>query len=362
MKENRRVAQERPAKKPDSGKTHALSVNYAAILLQLVENRGCDSNDLLAASGITKTELANPDGYINSCQYHALIHNALILTKEPALGLYYGQRLNISTHGLLGYAILSSPSLAKTAEITQKYISLSNRLIKPLFHFEHNDALNNTDSSIRIDGEIDDPLIYRFEMESSFTAIYEIWHDLLGNHKGLSGISFKYAEPEYAQVYTEFLDIPIQFNSPFNELTFSRQALAPLKRLTNPTILLTVEKQCELLLNKLEKQTENPPSLSQHIRQLLVQLPGNFLTQEQMAEHLNMTPRTMARQLEKENTSFKQILELIKKELALQYLTFTELTVDEIAYLLNYNDASNFTRAFKRWTGIRPSEYKCKKN
>ncbi len=100
-----------------------MSTNYAVLLSQLVERWGVERSQLLAGTNIKETSLHDPDGFITYSQYQPLILNALALTKEPALGLHFGKRLNISTHGLLGYAVMACPSLEQAAALAIKYIN-----------------------------------------------------------------------------------------------------------------------------------------------------------------------------------------------------------------------------------------------
>ena len=83
-----------------------------------------------------------------------------------------------------------------------------------------------------------------------------------------------------------------------------------------------------------------------------------FPTIDQVAGHLNMSVRTFQRKLKVEGYSFKELIDELRQEFAIGYLKKEELSVSEIAYLLNYSDASTFIRSFKRWMGVTPREYR----
>ena len=76
------------------------------------------------------------------------------------------------------------------------------------------------------------------------------------------------------------------------------------------------------------------------------------------ARLFHMTPRTLHRRLQQEGSSFQDILEQIRHTLALEHLKANRLSIQEIAYALGYTDIANFRRAFKRWQGMPPSEYR----
>ena len=87
-------------------------------------------------------------------------------------------------------------------------------------------------------------------------------------------------------------------------------------------------------------------------------LPSGEVRDSDIAQSLNMSTRTMQRRLAEEGTSFSAILQQIREELADQYIKDDKLAISEVAYLLGFSDQSNFTRAFKRWHGVSPTQYR----
>jgi AraC-like DNA-binding protein len=94
------------------------------------------------------------------------------------------------------------------------------------------------------------------------------------------------------------------------------------------------------------------------VRRLLLQSAGDFLDISKIAEHLNMSERTLRRKLNTESVSFRALFDEVRDLLATEYLTKTNLTVADIAHLLSYSETVNFRRAFVRWNGMTPSEYR----
>ena len=103
-------------------------------------------------------------------------------------------------------------------------------------------------------------------------------------------------------------------------------------------------------LNAVEKTTVA-------VRHLLIQSAGEFLDINQVASRLNMSERTLRRRLER-SASFRSIIDEIKGLLAREYLTKTRLTIADIAHLLDYAETVSFRRAFVRWNGVTPREYR----
>ena len=112
--------------------------------------------------------------------------------------------------------------------------------------------------------------------------------------------------------------------------------------------------QCEEMLRSLTTGKK----ITTEVRRLLLQSAGDFLDISQIAEHLNMSERTLRRKLKTESVSFRALFEEVGDLLATEYLTKTDLTIADIAHLLSYSETVNFRRAFVRWNGITPSEYR----
>ena len=127
-------------------------------------------------------------------------------------------------------------------------------------------------------------------------------------------------------------------------------------RLADPISLKQARQLCDAELAKMANNFS--PKLSHRVKEMLLNSVGHFPTLEKTAFRFHMAPRTLHRHLKREGTSYRQILEKVSHTIASQQLTNTSITVEEISLLLGYIDVANFRRAFKRWTGITPSDYR----
>ena len=277
----------------------------------------------------------------------------ILVTKNPAIGIEYGSRLNISTHGLLGYAVMSCPNLKKSIGLAKKYIKIRNQLI----NISHEVSNDNTELKICFDLIKNNPGLYQFEIDASLSSLYIILQDLLGSTDGIIGVHFSYPQPKDISLYKTIFDVPISFNQSVSCIHFNPSAFKQVSRITNATVSLVAEQQCEKLLKQLSIKNQG---LGNEIRQILLQSPSSILTQEDVAKKLNITSRTLARRLSKENITFKKIIEDMRQQLALKCIENTQWSIEDIAHILKYSDAANFSRAFKRWTGIAPGHYRKK--
>ncbi|MFP5484012.1 MAG: helix-turn-helix domain-containing protein, partial [Gammaproteobacteria bacterium] len=112
---------------------------------------------------------------------------------------------------------------------------------------------------------------------------------------------------------------------------------------------------CETMLAQLQTQTS---SYQNRLKKMMLSRPPGTLSEEEAAATLFMSKRTLARKLKQENSNFRQIRDDILSSQAASYLRESSLSIENIAALLNYHDSANFRRAFKRWFGQSPEQYR----
>jgi AraC-like DNA-binding protein len=160
---------------------------------------------------------------------------------------------------------------------------------------------------------------------------------------------------EHRTLYETYFHCPVDFEAESNAIIFSRQTMETPFLTFNPDMLALLIPQLETQLNgALAQQT-----LSSQVKALLqTRLPRKQPAMQDIAQELNLSPRTLQRQLAKEGTGFQQLLDSARHELAQSYLQTPSLDLNEIAYLLGYEEASSFHRAFHQWEGISPGQWR----
>ena len=161
-----------------------------------------------------------------------------------------------------------------------------------------------------------------------------------------------YPEPGYLEEYYDIFGNEVHFNCTQARISFAEEWLDTTLPSSNPALLALYERECQRLLADLEEQD----SLSEQTRQLLRKLEGHYPQMPQVADMLNFSPRTYRRRLEEEAVSFQQLLDQVRSEHASHYLQSTHLPLATIAYMVGFNDVSNFRRAYIKWTGQTPRE------
>ena len=323
-------------------------MTYVEALLGLAEELGVPRAQLLDEARVRPELLDNPQGRLAFADYHVLAGCALSRCEEPALGLLLGQRLNLSTHGILGYAVLSSATLGKAIQFALRYY----RVLGLTYELE----MVEQDSRVELRAIESMPLgaLGRFIAEGLFASLYSIAHFLLGERLQGIEVGFAHTAPSYAARYEQVFGVPAAFERPYHYLSMPAAYLARPMALANPATVKMCEQQCEALLAGLDVRDD----LMTRLRRLLLARPGDFPDLPSAACALHTRGRSLRRHLAKMGSSYQQVLDEVRKNLALQYLTTTHLPLYEIAYLLGFNDPSNFRRAFRKWTGKPPSDYR----
>lgn len=333
-----------------TGNLPVIRAHYADILCQLAEDRGLHRSRLLSASGIRPSMLGHPDNYITVDQFSALCRESLVQSGDPALGLEYGKRLKFTTHGSLAQAAISCDTLEQALTVLIKYFQIRFVYMKLSFFLEGREAVIQLDLSHSIED------LYRFNVDVVMASLMDV-NLLLFGQRLLNGgrCLLDFPEPEDATAYRELFGTRITFAGGVNQLRFRRIFLDSPMSLSNPVTRRIAEAQCEEEMRFIEGAT----SVSDRVIRLLETGRSQRLpTLEEVAEHLQMSTRTLRRQLAAEGVRFQQLQDALRHRRALDLLRRNELTIDEIANALGYSDPSNFGRAFRKWEGVAPSAWR----
>jgi AraC-like DNA-binding protein len=255
---------------------------------------------------------------------------------------------SISDYGLLGYAMMSSATLEQSVQIAVKYHKMSGAMFELAFYVDRDDAV------LRIEHLLPSGRVAQYTVEELFAGICRLIGLLLGRDHKPSRILLNYPAPEYAEKHLQCFRCPVIFDQSSCQYRFSREELAEsLAEADSNTARI-----CEESRRKLFNQIETEDDIISRICNLLLSTPGEFPKLDAVASKLSLGARTLRRRLNELGTSYQCILDDVRRELAIEYLRTTNLTVQEIAELLGYSEVTNFRRAFMRWVELSPYQYR----
>ncbi len=326
----------------------AIPAAYLHHITEQVRALGGDVEVWLLQSGVTRAQLTDTTQSLPLAAFEQLIVNALALTREPALGLLVGQRLQVQTHGLLGYAALSSGSVRQALGLLGTFIRTRLSLVEL--------SVEEVRSDVRVRFHEVLPLgsVQRPVLEAVIMAIKNVLDAISMGACRFDAVCFPFAAPTYASLAEQVLGCDVRYGASWAGLTLPRSVLDVPFRAADPVAFREAVKICE---RELERVATNV-TFAGRVRRLLLERQHGFPSLEVAARLLSLTPRTLHRRLVDEGTTFREVLEDVRHRLAVEHLKAGHFSLEEIAYTLGYTDFANFRRAFKRWEGVPPSAYR----
>lgn len=328
----------------------ALPVHYVRHIADQLRSMGVDVARWLRHCRLTEAQLRDPELEVAFPIFEQLVLDALALSREPALGLFVGQRLVASTHGMLGYAALSSGSIREALELVEKFGPLRIALIA-VSHEQRGREVRVHFRETRPLGELRRPVL-----EAVLLSIKNVLDAISLGRCEVLEVSFPFPTPEDAPLARELFRCPVRYGRAAATLALPAQVLDQPLALADPEAFREAALICQRELDKLTA----PQTLANRVRRLLLEKQGGFPSLQVAARLFHLAPRTFHRRLVDEGTSFRALLEEVRHTLAVEQLKSPHFSVEEIAYGLGYSELANFRRAFKRWEGMPPSEYRDK--
>jgi AraC-like DNA-binding protein len=321
------------------------------MLVEVLGEQGIPAEECLRGSGLGVDEIHNPDRLTSVRQYLGVCRNAVNLSRDPATPFKVGLRMHLSAYGMYGYALMCSETMRDFFNLGVKY----HKLATPTLTIQWRE---DADAAVWVfpDAFITGPSreLKEFLIEQQFGQHVTHLRDVAGRETVATRACFSFPAPAHAAIYEQYLGCPCYFDQPECELYYPASLLEQRPQLAHRLTSTLLQETCDRLIG----QTKTSTGTAGEIYQLLMRTPGQFPTMEEAASVLSMTPRTLRRHLEAEGTTFAQISDDVRCSLATEYLRMTKLSTDDIANLVGFGETSNFRRAFKRWTGKVPSDYR----
>lgn len=317
-------------------------------LIRTLGELGVDPDPILNAGGVNPANVDKTPKLITKQQYASICFELIQRVDVPGLGLILGRNTSLNDRGAAGYIVMTSRTLREAAEINAKYRVLVTSVVES--------ESKITDRELYWRYKSDSPLekLHRLYIEWAMAAHCAMIRRLTGQETNPSRLLLDYPEPDYAGLYRELFHCDIEFDQPHSEIHYPVEILdRPLPNY-DPTVERAMEELCNRLLAKIDEQRDVIHDVKQYLRGK----EGFFPSLQFIADKMHVSSRTLHRKLKSRNTTFQALLDETRQELAQQYLIETELQVQQIAERCGFSEAQNFSLAFKRWSGISPSEYR----
>ncbi|WP_022978026.1 AraC family transcriptional regulator [Nevskia ramosa] len=330
----------------DTSIRHPMAIGQ--VMVNFAARYGVDVETCLMGTGIREAQLHEADVLIERHQEMRLIENLILALPEvPALGFELGLQYNVSTFGIWGFALRISRTLHEAFDFAIRYLPLSTAYCR---FATWSDA---EEFAVSADPDAIPQHLRQFLLERDTATGIHLFREL-----GLSGIPIKRIEyqgraPDHAARIESLCGVAPRYGCPRNAIVLRRQDAEMLLPMYDPHLVRLLEDQCRAQLER-----RQVAGVAGQVRQLILGPLGLVASIEAVAQQLAMAPRSLRRRLEEEKTSFRDLVDTERRQLAVQLLTGTEMKLDEMALQLGYSDTASFTRAFRRWFDRAPGEYR----
>ena len=334
---------------------HNYSLDKAAVPASQVQQSldqmykyGFTAEQVLSGPQIDPSGLGHGNHRFTYRQRIRVLSNMLQLMADHGFWLDTRRTVAISDYGLLGYAMMSSATLEQAIQIAVRYHRMAGAMFELTFLVQGDEAV------LRVEHLLPTGDVAQLVVEELFQSMAPLISLLIGTDHRPSSIRLNYASQVPLARYRAAFDCAVEFNQPFCEYRFDAAFLAlPLAEADADTARIC-EESCRSLLDQMVIQEDIVSRISHQI----LRTPGEFPGLEVVAQRLSIGARTLRRRLKALGTSYQKILDDVKKELAIEYLQTTNLSVQEIADLLGYTEVTNFRRAFMKWVELSPYQYR----
>lgn len=320
-------------------------------LLEIARAEGVDAATCLIGSAISSDVLQQRNAQIETWQELAVIRNLLEHAGRPGLGFVAGQHYHLTSLGLLGFTMLASRTLGEAFATFSRFQLLALTLCPARVEADRRGAWLLFDASVL-------PQDARaFVIERGLSACLGVACELLQRPIEPLTVEMSTSAPADLAALKHEFPYPLQFDAARNGILFSHADLQYSLPQAQISAHLEGEQMCERLCVEISHSLVKAPT-ARLVQQVLIRDSATLLSARAVAQRLGLSERTLHRCLKTEGHPFQQLNEQIKQRLAERLLRDSRLDINSIAQRLGYAEAASFSRAFNRWTGCTPGQWK----
>jgi len=319
----------------------------AHVMASTLLKYGCDSQTLFAQAGMDITHHMAVNDRVAAISMQKLWRIAVQETGDESFGLAYAENLHLGALQGLGFSWIASNTLHDALMRLVRYYRIISSAGEVLLE-------NNADQyklwyKIPASKGVAAPA----SLDAALATFIQLCRFAKGDSFSPCRVELQRQKPTKTVKFDTFFNCPVDYDCNENCLYFDRKELESQLPMANPELAKVSD---QVVIDYLKRYDKG--NIVSQIRASIIEwLPSGTPTQEKIASDVHMSPRTLQRKLSELGTSYKVLLEDIRKDLALHYLGGSDHSIGEVTYLLGFSEPSNFARSFKRWTGVTPHEY-----
>lgn len=325
-----------------------ISVSHLLSLRTTIVQQQLDPAPLLERFRINDALLVQPHARISIPRFMRLGNAAIRYTQNPAIGLLMGVHSQLSHLGLAGMTAQCAPTLGDAFKVMVKYERLTSQNYRGHSSFSA--------PALRFYSIAPYNMFNLFVVDSALASRAQAARQMTNGEAKLREVHIEFPAPTYAARYEEVFQCPVLFSQAHNQLVWEPRSLQlPLVQ-SAPGHFQHLLALCDERLHELTRH----PGLRERVESIVApQLHQRLPSLPEVARELGLPSWTLRRRLQQEDhTRFQDIIDDMRRELAVSYIRDTELALGEITFLLGFSSPEAFQRAFKRWTKSAPGSYR----
>ncbi|WP_110642741.1 AraC family transcriptional regulator [Salinicola sp. CPA57] len=323
----------------------------ASGLCDFIARHGGDADRILGISGVDPELLVQPTLSLSLDNYCRVMETAARDSRCDNFGLYYGQQFKPQALGLIGYIGLCSSTLE----------SALHNWVSAFPYHQHDTLIRlvDVDDCWRLDYQVRHGRILcrRQDAELTMGMALNLIRYAAGANWAPRAVMFEHPRPEQWHDHCKSFDAQVYFDQPLNSMLIPKRDLTRSMPDSDPLLLGVIVDA----IRRLDGQ-RTPQGLVDRVRDQIRQLLSiGEPTLEGTAHRLDLSSWSLQRRLNREGVSFSGLLDAVRREMADHYLCQPHLSISEMALLLGFSEASAFSRAFRRWHGASPRQWRSRK-
>src|SRR5262245_502121 len=313
-----------------------------------LERAGRSPGELLLRAGLRLGDLTSPGSRVPHRSAMRLWELAVEATGDRQLGLHVARQVEPGVMDLIEYLARVSRTLGEALSRTSAYFRLLYDRVEFLVERDADHAILRNVVPAGLESH---PAYVENALASAVVMARRMTREALP----VDAVYFRHEAPREVAEYAELFQGPVTFAAPVDAVLIPLASLDAELIQADSALASILERHVQLLLGA----SSGPQSLQARIARLLgSELAGGYAGASQVARRLRMSPRTLRRSLQDEGCTFREVLSDVRRELAFRYLRDRDVPIGEVAFLVGFSDANAFHRAFKRWTGTTPGEFR----
>jgi AraC-like DNA-binding protein len=321
--------------------------SIASVLGKVLDHHGLDKFAIAKQVGIDMDIAYRPNDRISTKKLQAVWEIATQTSGDDSIGLTYAKLIQPAALSGLGLAWITSDTLKDSLNRLVRF----QRAITTSVDF----IVNELDDCYQIilHSKIKNPV--DVSIDAAVASLFKMCQITYGPDLKVLRVRIAHKKPpKNKNRFDDFFGVDVEFNAKESQLFFSKNTLERPLGSANPDLARMND---QVVIEYLERFDKEDVVMRVRAR-IIEELNNGIPNQDKIAASLNMSLRNLQRKLKVENTSFKIILDETRSELSKQYLRGSDRSIIEVGFLLGFTEPSNFARAFRRWTGVSPNEYR----